>query len=161
MEHFLTKMTKSAPFVLDFATFSERDFRLAQYQVFPWWNSRKWKVKIAFWKHCVSQCKWSTFWPKWPKSALILLDFATFSERDFRLAQYQVSPWGNSRKWKVKIAFWNHYVFQCKWSTFWPKWSKSAKILLVFQTFSGREFRHAQHWVGHMEYLTFWDAKMA
>ena len=153
--------SKSAPFTLENTMFSERDFGPAQYQVFPRRELRKWKVKIAFWKHCVSQCKWSTFWPKWPKSAPFVLDFATFSEREFRFAQYQVFPLEKLRKWKVKIAFRKHCVFQRKWSTFWSKSQKSDPFVLEFTTFSERDFRLPKYQVFPPGNLRKWKVKIA
>ena len=64
MEHLLVQKSKKSSISLENTMFSERDFRLAQYQVFPRRELRKWKVRIAFRKHCVFQCKWSILGPK-------------------------------------------------------------------------------------------------
>ena len=73
-------------------------------QVFHYTKSTLRKVRIVMRDPFVFQCKWSTFWPKSQKSAPFSLGNTMFSERDFRLARYQVFPRRELRKWKVKIA---------------------------------------------------------
>jgi len=104
MEHFSTKMTKNAPILLVSATFPERDFRLAKYQVFHQETQENGKSKSRS-ENIVFPNENGALFDKNDKNASIELDFTTFSERDFRHAKYQVFPSGNSRKWKVKIAF--------------------------------------------------------
>ncbi len=97
------------------------------------------------------------FLGKTTKKDSVSLRFTMFSERDFRLAENEVSPWEKLRKWEVRIAFWNTIVFQWKRITFLAILQKGVPFLLRITMFSERDPRHLKTLWKQMVFWHPWD----
>ena len=95
-------------------------------------------VRIALWNPYVFQWKLSAFLAKGPKSTPESLWITTFSERDFRVAENDVSPLEKSRNGKSKTRSETLLFSNGNGVLSWQNYKKEFRITAIYNVFRTR-----------------------